>query len=152
MRKRHFAVYIAVLILALCASMCAADTMWDYQEVDSIGYGIHPRVWADETDPDNRVTVEGVALAGCREILDPDLQYTVFLQDDNSDRGGIQAWTGKFFYGDAMWALLRTTDYIDYQAGDRLRITGLLADMGRGKVVINNRGHSGSPLWYGGWR
>lgn len=143
-------ILLGAAVFAACALPCLADTMWDYEAVDSIGYGIHPKVWADETDPDSRITIEGVALAGHDEILNPNFQYTVFLQDDMSDRGGMQAWTGKFFYGDEMWALLRTTDYIDYQAGDRLRISGLIADMGRGKVVINNRGHSGDPnlVWH----
>lgn len=150
MRSILCRIVLAAAISAIGASMCASDTMWDYEMVNSIGYGIHPKVWADETDPASRITIEGVALAGFNEILDPNSQYTVFLQDDNSDRGGMQAWTGKFFYGEAMWAILRTTDYIDYQAGDRLRITGLIADMGRGKVVINNRGHSGAPnlIWH----
>ncbi len=141
---------LSVVALVACAASASADSMWDYQAVNSDGYGTHPKVWADETDPANRITVEGVALAGFDEILNPAQQYTVFLQDDTSDRGGLQAWTGKFFYGDALWASLRETDYIDFSAGDRLRITGLLADMGRGKVVINNRGHSGAPnlVWH----
>lgn len=146
MKRTACAVVTVLIAIVALSAACCAETMWNLQEVNEIGYGIHPKVWADETDPDNRVTVEGVALAGFNEILNPNMMYTVFLQDDTSDRGGIQAWTGKFFYGDEMWALLRTTDYIDYQAGDRLRITGFIADMGRGKVVINNRGHSGSPL------
>ncbi|MCC6485295.1 MAG: hypothetical protein IT209_10655 [Armatimonadetes bacterium] len=145
---------LALLASFICGNACvafgAADTLWDYQAVDGSGYGIHPKVWADETDPDSRIVVEGVALAGYNEILDPATQYTAFIQDDTSDRGGIQAWTGKFFYGDALWNLLRTTDYIDFAAGDRLRLTGLIADMGRGKVVMNNRGHSGAPnlVWH----
>jgi len=150
MRESVLRVWVVAFAVVACASVCTADTIWDYQQVNSVGYGIHPKVWADETDPSSRIIVEGVALAGVDEILDPSLQYTVFLQDDNSDRGGIQAWTGKFFYGEPMWSMLRATDYIDFQAGDRLRITGLVADMGRGKVVINNRGHSGAPnlVWH----
>ncbi len=144
---------IGVLSLVLASLFCVtsrADTLWDYQIVNEIGYGIHPLVWADENDPASRVTVEGVALAGYDEILNPNFQYTVFLQDDQNPKGGLQAWTGKFFYGDELWAILRQTSYIDFEAGDRLRITGLLADMGRGKVVINNRGHQGSPnlIWH----
>lgn len=107
MRKSIRRVLIAAAVLAACASMCAADSIWDYEAVNSVGYGIHPKVWADETDPDSRIIIEGVALAGFNEILDPNSQYTIFLQDHTSDRGGMQAWTGKFFYGDAMWALLR---------------------------------------------
>lgn len=148
--KNSIWLLIAVAGVAVCAASARADSMWDYQAVNSAGYGIHPKVWADETDPASRIIIEGVALAGVDEILDPGLQYTVFLQDDMSDRGGMQAWTGKFLYGDALWAYFRSTDYIDFSAGDRLRITGLIADMGRGKVVINNRGHSGAPnlVWH----
>lgn len=150
MGKNVFRYSIFILVLVISASICVADTMWDYEAVDSTGYGTHPLCWADETDPNSRITVEGVALAGSNEILDPNSQYTAFIQDDTSYRGGMQAWTGKFFYGDAMWTQLRTSDYIDFQAGDRLRITGLIADMGRGKVVINNRGHNSSPnlIWH----
>lgn len=150
MSKSMRVILIASILMGACAFGCAADTIWDYQAVNDIGYGIHPKVWADETDPESRITIEGVALAGFDEILNPDQQYTVFVQDHLSDRGGMQAWTGKFFYGDEMWAILRTTDYIDFEAGDLLRISGLLADMGRGKVVINNRGHSGAPnlVWH----
>lgn len=142
---------LAALLCSLTLlSPCAADTMWDYQQVNSVGYGAHPIVWADETDPASRVTIEGIALAGYNEILDPNMQYTVFLQDDTSDRGGMQGWTGKFFYGETLWNQLRTTDYIDFHAGQRLRLTGLLADMGRGKVVMNNRGHNATPnlIWH----
>ncbi|MEN6519678.1 MAG: hypothetical protein ABFD46_00795 [Armatimonadota bacterium] len=150
MKKSAVQSIIVALIVAVSGSICMADSLWDYEAVDSTGFGTHPAISYPETDPASKIVVEGVALAGSNEILDPALQYTVFIQDDTSDRGGIQAWSGKFLYGDTMWAQLRTTDYIDFAAGDRLRITGLLADMGRGKVVINNRGHGGAPylIWH----
>ncbi|MEN6372405.1 MAG: hypothetical protein ABFD64_10375 [Armatimonadota bacterium] len=150
MKKVAVWLIIAVLFAAVSCPVCTADSLWEYEAVDSVGLGTHPATSYPETDPASKIVVEGVALAGSNEILDPASQYTVFIQDDTSDRGGLQAWSGKFLYGDTMWAQLRTTDYIDFAAGDRLRITGLLADMGRGKVVINNRGHGGAPylVWH----
>ena len=139
-----------LVVCAMTALPCAADSIWDYEAVDSIGFGTHPKVNADANDPDNKVTIEGVALAGSSEILDPNgpvgfgAQYTVFVQDDISDRGGMQAWAGSWFYGEIMWPMVRQSDYIDFSAGDRLRITGFLMDAGRGKVVINHR-HSNNP-------
>jgi len=158
MNKIALHALLAAVAIAACASVCAADTLWDYQRVNSVGYGIHPMCWADETDPNSRITVRGVALAAHNEITNPDYnattnpspQYNVFVQDTDSIRGGIQAWAGMFYYTPSLWNTLRTTDYIDFQAGDLLEITGLLADMGRGKAVINNRGHSGALnlIWH----
>lgn len=132
---------IALLCLALAGGVCS-DTMWDYQEVNENGLGIHTKVNAPFEDPANKVVVEGIALAGSDEILNPDNgerpAYTLFVQDDVNPRGGIQAWAGAWFY-EMLWPILRTTDYIDVNGGDRVRITGFLADAGRGKVVINNR-------------
>jgi hypothetical protein len=136
-------VFGIICVLLISGSNCWADTIWDYEAVNSIGFGIHPKVNADYTNPENRVVVEGIALAGVDEILNPNSAYTVFIQDDTSDRGGIQAWAGSWFYG-ALWSYYRSTAYIDFQAGDRLRITGFLADAGRGKVVVNHR-HSAVP-------
>lgn len=126
------------------AQVYGLDNMWDLEAVNSIGFGTHPKVNADYNDPANKVIVEGVVIGGSHEILNPAIAYTIFIQDENSDRGGIQAWAGSWFYGSNMWAMLRSTDYIDCQAGDRVRITGFLADAGRGKVVINHR-HSNDP-------
>lgn len=141
---RPIAILFAVLIFCSASAYAIiAESIWDYEAVNSIGFGIHPKVNADYTNPDNKVTIEGVALAGVADILDPNSQYTAFIQDDTSDRGGMQIWAGSWFYG-ALWPVLRSTDYIDFAAGDRLRVTGFLADAGRGKVVINHR-HSASP-------
>lgn len=143
---RHCKTLALMLLCAAATFSCAADTIWDYEAVDSVGFGTHPKVNADYTDPNNKVTVEGIALAGVEEILSTSGdygQYTAFIQDDTSDRGGMQAWAGSWFYG-SMWSTLRLTDYIDFQAGDKLRITGFLQDAGRGKAVINHR-HSNNP-------
>lgn len=131
---------VTFLACALLLWVCAgAESIWDYQEVRaSDGLGIHPLVDADP-EPWNRVTIEGVALAGVDEILDPALMYTIFVQDDTSDRGGIQVWAGSWWYG-GLW---RPSEYVDFQAGDRVRVTGLLANH-NGKVFINDR-HSPAP-------
>ncbi|MDH7602215.1 MAG: hypothetical protein QHI38_08725 [Armatimonadota bacterium] len=147
-REKQKLLCLALLLLATCCA--TADTIWDYEAVNSIGFGIHPKVNADASNPANKVTVEGVVIGGSHEILNPGppaamgIQYTLFIQDDTSDRGGIQVWAGSWFYGDPMWTDLRQTDYIDVQPGDRVRVTGFLADAGRGKVVINHR-HSNNP-------
>ncbi|MGQ9765208.1 MAG: hypothetical protein ACUVRI_10045 [Armatimonadota bacterium] len=144
---------LKIILLALLITLSwqvSADTIWDYEAVNSIGFGTHPKVNADANDPSNRVTIEGIAIGGSHEILNPGppaamgTQYTLFIQDDTSDRGGMQVWAGSWFYGDPLWTDLRQTDYIDVQPGDRVRVTGFLADAGRGKVVINHR-HSNSP-------
>ncbi|BCW99406.1 MAG: hypothetical protein KatS3mg024_2233 [Armatimonadota bacterium] len=128
-----------VCILSFGASVgVAADSIWDYQAVNADGTGSHPLVGADPL-PENRVTVEGVALAGVAEILNPADMYTIFIQDDTARKGGIQVWSGRFYQG-PQW---RPAEYVDFQAGDRVRVTGLLANH-NGKVFINDR-HSGSP-------
>lgn len=134
---------MVAIVCCLAISSASADSIWDYEAVGLDGFGIHPKVNASSDDPESRVVVEGVALAGVSEILNPGSAYTAFVQDDRSDRGGIQAWAGSWFYG-GLWSTMRQSNYVDFQAGDRLRITGLLSDAGRGKVVINHR-HSSSP-------
>ena len=150
MRTHKSKLIALVLALFLITCSCFADTIWDYEAVNSIGFGIHPKVNADPNNPSNAVTIEGIAIGGSHEILNPGppaamgIAYTLFIQDDTSDRGGIQVWAGSWFYGDPMWTELRQTDYVDVQPGDKVRVTGFLADAGRGKVVINHR-HSNSP-------
>lgn len=140
--RKLFTIPLALLATGLLATATRADTLWDFQAVNEMGVGTHPKVNAP-TDPGNRVVVEGVALAGVNEILDPDMQYTIFIQDENTSRGGIQGWAGSWLYG-ALWGSLRASSYVDFQAGDRVRLTGFLADAARGKVVMNHR-HSASP-------
>ncbi len=132
------ALALACALSVLAAAAGSADSIWDYQAVNPDGTGSHPLVGADPL-PENRVTVEGVALAGVAEILNPADMYTIFIQDDTSRRGGIQVWSGRFYQG-PQW---RPAEYVDFQAGDRVRVTGLLANH-NGKVFINDR-HSGSP-------
>ena len=149
MRKHVLIVFAMALFLGCASGATAGDSMWELEAVNATGLGTHPKVNAD-LDPANLVVVEGIALAGSTEILDPNgvtiwvHQYTGFIQQENSDRGGIQFWAGSWFYGDPMWYTYRASDYIDFAAGDRLRVTGYLQDAGRGKVVINHR-HSPDP-------
>lgn len=133
----------------------AADTLWDYQAVNANGTGIHPAVGADYS-----ITFEGIALAGHNELQNPDIYgmpnaYTLVVQDDTSDRGGIQCWAGTWIYPQPMWWQARGVDswpygpvnpFINFQAGDRLRVTGYIADppRGGGKVFMNSR-HSSDP-------
>jgi hypothetical protein len=149
MRSIALSAFVLVLCLACISCAVATDSIWDLEAVSAIGLGTNPKVNADP-EPANEVVVEGVALAGSTEILNPNgvtpwvHQYTGFIQQENTDRGGIQFWAGSWFYGSPLWYTCRTTDYVDFAAGDRLRVTGYLQDAGRGKVVINHR-HSPDP-------
>ena len=138
MLSRATVALVLVFAVIAAAPVALADTIWDYQAVNPDGTGSHPLVGADPV-PENRVTVEGVALAGVDEILNPADMYTIFIQDDTSRRGGIQVWSGRFYQA-PQW---RPAEYVDFRAGDRVRVTGLLANH-NGKVFINDR-HSGSP-------
>ncbi|MCE5324194.1 hypothetical protein LLG46_12895 [bacterium] len=150
MARRTFTIAV-VLLIALTVG-CAADTIWDYEAVDANGIGTHPLVAAFSSGsfsvPQEKVTVEGVALAGYNDVSDPDSSggyYTAFMQDTGSNCGGIQIWAGSWFYG-ALWSAYRQSYYVNFQAGDRLRVTGYLADAHRGKVVINHL-HTAIPSY-----
>lgn len=123
------------------ASLCAADTIWDYQAVDAYGLGSHPLVDAAPT-PANRVTIEGVALAGMNDLWDANSptsgQYVMFVQDDINPRGGIEIWSGCWWFDN--W---RPAQYVPFAAGDKVRINGLLGNHA-GKVFINDR-HTDDP-------
>ena len=127
---------IGPVLLATCiAGPARAELIWDLQAVDANGAGIHPKVGADPTDPANRVVVEGIALNSTGEYLDPDKMYTIFIQGEEGDPGGIQVWAGIFYNPD--WPR-----YPEVRAGDRVRVEGFVADH-RGKTNINER-HSAS--------
>jgi len=127
---------ISAAIAALAVSGASAERIWDLEAVDADGVGIHPKVGADPTDPANRVCVEGIVLNGTGEYLDPNIMYTIFIQGEGQDPGGIQVWAGIFYNPD--WPR-----YPDVQAGDRVRVEGFAANY-NGKVFINER-HSASP-------
>lgn len=148
---RRAVVFAVVLLIALSVS-CTADTIWGYEAVDADGIGTHPLVASFSSGtfsvPEEMVTVEGVALAGYNEVSNPDSSggyYTAFMQETTSNCGGIQIWAGSWFYG-SLWQSYRQSYYINFQAGDRLRVTGYLADAHRGKVVINHL-HTAIPSY-----
>lgn len=136
---KQIGLLVALLCCVLAAGSCTAYTIWDYQALNPDGTGSNPLVGADPIEA-NRITIEGVALAGVDELWNPAQMYTAFVQDDTAAKGGMQAWAGSWWYGSS-WRPL--DDYPDFQAGDRVRITGLIDDH-NGKVFINDR-HSGSP-------
>ncbi len=136
---KQIVLLVALLCCFLAAGSCNAYTVWDYQALNADGTGSNPLVGADPIEA-NRITIEGIALAGVDELWSPAQMYTAFVQDDTASRSGMQAWAGSWWYGSS-WR--PTADYPDFQAGDRVRITGLLDDH-NGKVFINDR-HSSAP-------
>ena len=89
MKRVFFLLVLALSMIAASISVSFGDTLWDYQAVDEIGFGTHPAISYPEIDPASKIVVEGVALASSSEILNPNLQYTIFIQDDTSDRGWL---------------------------------------------------------------
>lgn len=143
MKKIILCIALVVLVCLAVLSACSADAIWDYQAVKADGNGSHPLVNAPAYDSSenviqaNKVTIEGVALAGMNELWNSASQYTIFVQDDTHDRGGIQVWAGNFgwYQPPVTW---RPAQYVSFVAGDRVRVTGFLGDHS-GKVFINDR-------------
>ncbi|NQT83106.1 hypothetical protein HQ563_08785 [bacterium] len=137
MRQRIF--LLLVLAVAVVSGPAGATlyNTWDLEAVDDDGLGTHPLVGAAPS-PENRVTVEGIALNTTGEMLDPleDGMYSIFIQDQT---GGLQVWAGKWWYGD-LWV---PPEYITVEAGDLVRVEGFIANH-NGKVFINDR-HSSAP-------
>mgnify|MGYP001030089798 CR=1 FL=1 len=137
MRRMGLWVLIGVLTVTW-TQVASAETNWEIQAVDADGLGTHPKVGADASDPSNRVVVEGIALNASHELLDPSEMWQVFVQGEGADMGGTAAWSGIFFQS-VYWP-----EYPDdIQAGDRVRITGFVADH-LGKVNVTER-HSADP-------
>jgi hypothetical protein len=129
--------YASLSFVALFACVPATATLydaWDLEAVDEDGVGSHPLVGA-AISPENRVTVEGIALNTTGEMLNLDDMYTIFLQDET---GGLQVWAASWWYD--VWI---PPEYILVEAGDRVQVEGFLADH-NGKVFINDR-HSSAP-------
>ncbi len=131
-------------LLALCCAVAipaTATTLWDYQAVNAYGLGTHPLVNAPAYDNNvniieaNQVTVEGVALAGMNDLWSGSVMYALFIQDETCERGGMEIWAGSFWWPLGGW---RPAKYAAFNAGDRVRVTGFLADH-NGKVFINDR-------------
>ncbi len=130
-----------VLGLGLGLNVASADSIWDYEAVDALGYGTHPLVGAlPETT--NQVTFEGLVIAGTEDFVNRNASfamYSIWIQDENDTKGGIQCWSGP-------WCKLDGWDaYPVIYAGTRVRVTGWLAN-NAGKVFVNDR-HSADLLW-----
>ena len=118
-----------------------ADTLWDTQAIDALGYGTHAKVDSVPGD-DNMVTLEGLVIGGSEDYTDPEAafaMYSIWLQDDGDVKGGIQCWAGP-------WNKVGGWDaYPTIAAGSRVRVTGWLANH-NGKVFVNDR-HSTALMW-----
>ncbi|HUW82610.1 MAG TPA: dockerin type I domain-containing protein [Phycisphaerae bacterium] len=136
---RRMGLWLLIAMQAVAWTQAAsAETNWEIQAVDADGLGTHPKVGADASDPSNRVVVEGIALNAPHELLDPNEMWQVFVQGEGPDMGGTAAWSGMFFQS-VYWP-----EYPDdIQPGDRVRITGFVAD-NLGKANVNER-HSADP-------
>lgn len=139
---KFFRTSIAALAFCLMVVMpTAADTLWDYQAINADGTGSHPMVNAPAVDSNeeiiesNKVTVEGVALSGMNDLWSGSVMYALFIQDETSDRGGMEIWAGSFWWPSGGWM---PEQYAPFNAGDRVRVTGFLGNH-KGKVLINDR-------------
>ena len=157
MRTCGWVLRLAVLT-GITASAVGAfgDTIWDYEAVDADGYGTHPLVGANPYDGNgdptqNQVTIAGVVIAGTGDFVDrnipgfgsyPFAMYSIWVQDDNAAKGGIQCWAGAGYWWDTepVW---RT--WPDVHAGSRVEVAGWLADY-NGKVFINDH-HDNELMW-----
>ena len=134
------AVAVGTMLLA-AGTGSRADTLWDYEAVDTLGYGTHVKVDAVPGD-DNRVTLEGLVIGGTEDFVDREAafaMYSIWLQDDGDDRGGLQCWAGPW---NKAWGW---DAYPIIEPGSRVRVTGWLANH-NGKVFVNDR-HSTALLW-----
>jgi hypothetical protein len=140
-------VVFACVALAGASRGEAADSIWGLQAVNADGLGTDPRIGGDPYNPANWVTVEGIALNRSQEYLNPNTsgmpfgmwQIYVQSEDGNDPGGGIAVWQGKAFNPPG-WPWPPA----DVQAGDRVRVVGLIANT-NGKVNINSR-HSNDPI------
>jgi len=117
-----------------------AESIWDYEAVNALGCGTHPKVDAVPGD-DNKVTIEGIVIGGTEDFVDRDgvfSMYSIWVQDDLDTKGGIQCWAGPWNKG--IWS-----GYPIINAGSRVRVEGWLANH-NGKVFINDR-HSTALMW-----
>lgn len=141
MKKTILRVLLAILICLSATSFVVAETIWDYEAVNADGTGSYPLVSASDYDGSgnpilsNKVTIQGIALAGMNDLWSAGAygQYVLLVQDDTSDRGGMEIWAGSYWWATG-W---RPTQYAAFGAGDRVQVTGFLQDH-NGKVFIND--------------
>ncbi|MFQ3548737.1 MAG: hypothetical protein SNJ70_03170 [Armatimonadota bacterium] len=130
---------LVVICLMMLSTAVSSSTMWDYQAVNANGQPTHPLVGAPAFDgsgnPINQVVIEGIALAGRYETFDPNFMYIIFLQGIDGDMGGMQVFSGRGYHQPYPWPY---AGQINFNAGDRLRITGWLGFYA-GQIRLNER-------------
>lgn len=134
--------HMVVLTIAVACAAAAAETHWELQAVDPNGNLTYEKVGADPL-PANRVVVEGVCLNNPEDMLDPAMQWQVFVQGEDGDLAGTAAWAGKGYQSSIWAAELARLNSSGFREGDRIRITGYALATG-GKANINER-HSADP-------
>jgi hypothetical protein len=136
---------LVTLTLAAAAtlpSLAAAETHSQLQAVDAGGTCTYVKVGADPI-PANQVVVEGICLNNPEDMLDPSLQWQVFVQGEGGDDSGTAAWAGKAYQSSIWTSELARLNASGFREGDRIRITGYALAVA-GKANINER-HSADP-------
>jgi len=127
-------------LLGLSARARGLEEIWDLEEVDMAGTGVHPSLSSLDDQPEAWVTFRGVVLNAPDDMLDTAMQWQVFVQalPDNPapyDRGGIALYANTWYGGPAnTWPRYST----DYALGDVVEVHGLMMDY-NGKVNLNER-------------
>jgi hypothetical protein len=140
MRRTHASVVFVFLAYALCGAAMAdvAVTNWDLQAVNADGSASNPLVGSD-----TKVIIDGICLNNPEDMLDPALQWQVFVQGVGTDLGGTAAWAGKGFQSSIWSSELARLNASGFRQGDLIRIAGYASDT-TGKSNINER-HSSAP-------
>ncbi len=135
---KTFGVVAMVGVLTWVSGGAFGDVIWDYEAVNALGYGTYPKVDADPADA-NKVTFTGLVIGGTEDFVSRTAgfaMYSLWVQDPNSTKGGIQCWAGPW----SDWSA-----YPIIHGGTRVSITGWLAN-NNGKVFVNDR-HSPALMW-----
>ena len=136
-----FSKCVLVLAVLVLASGVYAENIWDLHAVNADGTGSHAKVGADYNNPDNKVTIQGIALNAPDEILEvsgSSGMYQIYVQAESPDQGGMAVFSGNWWWG-AAWCPYP----LDIEAGDRIQVVGFIEDH-NGKVNLNDR-HSPDP-------
>ena len=129
-------------LLGVSASVTAQglDQIWDLEEVDMAGVGVHPSLSCFDDEPEAWVTFRGVALNEPNAMLDTTAQWQMYVQalpgnPAPYDRGGIALYANKFYGGAAnVWPRYST----DFAPGDVVEVHGLMMSY-NGKTNLNER-------------
>ncbi len=139
---RWHPVTLMLSAMAIMCSVAAGETHSQLQAVDAGGTCNYVKVGADPI-PENLVVVEGICLNNPEEMLDPALQWQVFVQGEGTDYSGTAAWAGKAYQSSVWDSELARLNASGFREGDRIRITGYSLAI-YGKANINER-HSADP-------